>query len=44
VVAIADNWDDLARQLREVEPDATKTFAVEVGRDYGAVQEIWGLR
>jgi hypothetical protein len=43
VVAVADNWDDLARQLRRVEPDPTKTFAVEIGRDYDAVQEIWRL-
>jgi hypothetical protein len=43
VVAVADNWDDLARQLRSVEPDPTKAFAVEIGRDYDAVQEIWRL-
>jgi hypothetical protein len=44
VVAVADNWDELARRLRLVEPDPSKTFGVEVGRDYDAVQEIWGLR
>jgi hypothetical protein len=44
VVVVVDNWDDLARQLREAEPDPSRTFALEVGRDYDAVQEIWGLR
>jgi hypothetical protein len=44
VVAVADNWDELARRLRQVEPDPRKTFAVEVGRDYDIVQEIWRLR
>jgi hypothetical protein len=43
VVAVADNWDDLARELRQAEPDPTRTFGVEVGRDYAAVEEIWGL-
>ncbi|HYV36206.1 MAG TPA: hypothetical protein VE988_10910 [Gemmataceae bacterium] len=43
VVAVADNWDELARRLHQVEPDPAKTCALEVGRDYDAVQEIWGL-
>ena len=34
VVAVADSWDELARLLRQTEPDPSKTFAVEVGRDY----------
>ena len=44
VVAVADNWDELARRLRQVEPDPSKTFGVEVGRDYDVVEEIWRLR
>jgi hypothetical protein len=44
VVAVADDWDELARLLRQAEPDPRKTFALEVGRDYDAVQQIWGLR
>ena len=44
VVAIADNWDDLARLLLQAEPDPCKTFGVEVGPDYDVVEEIWGLR
>jgi hypothetical protein len=41
VVIVADNWDEVAGRLRQVEPDPSKTFGVEVGRDYDAVQEIW---
>ena len=44
VVVVADNADELARRLRQVEPDAGKVFGLEVGVDYDAVQEIWGLR
>lgn len=44
VVAVADNWDELARRLRQMEPDAAKTFGVEVGRDYDEVEMIWVLR
>lgn len=43
VVAIADDWDELARRLHQVEPDPTKTFGVEVGRDYSEVHQIWEL-
>jgi hypothetical protein len=44
VVTVADDWDDLARRLRQVEPDPAQTFAVEVGRDYARVETIWGAR
>jgi hypothetical protein len=44
VVVVADDWDELARRLRETEPDAHKTFCLEVGADYDAVQDIWGPR
>jgi len=44
VVAVTDNWDELARRLRQAEPDPSKTFGVEVGHNYDVVQEIWGLR
>jgi hypothetical protein len=43
VVVVADNWHELARRLRQAEPDPSKTFGVEVGIDYDAVQEIWGI-
>jgi hypoxanthine-guanine phosphoribosyltransferase len=42
VVVVADNWDELAQRLRQVEPDVRNTFCLEVGVDYDAVQEIWG--
>lgn len=44
VVVVADNWDEVARHLRQAEPDAGKTFCLEVGVEHDAVQEIWGLR
>ncbi|MCI0641587.1 MAG: hypothetical protein L0Y72_29340 [Gemmataceae bacterium] len=43
VVVVADGLDDLARRLRQIEPDPTKTFCVEASRDYTIVEEIWGL-
>lgn len=42
VVVVADDWDDLAGRLRQIEPDPTKTFAIEASRDYDEVHEIWG--
>lgn len=42
VVVVADNLDDLARRLRQAEPDPTKTFCVEASRDYDEVHTIWG--
>jgi Family of unknown function (DUF5678) len=44
VVAVADDWDELARRLRQAEPDAAKALCLEVGADYDAAQEIWGPR
>ena len=41
VVAVADNMDDVARELRQSEPDPERTFCIEVGVDYDAAQEIW---
>jgi hypothetical protein len=43
VVAVADDWDELARRLRQAVPDPTNTFSVEVGHDYSQVEQIWGL-
>ena len=40
---VADNADELVQRLRQVEPDARKVLGLEVGADYDAVQEIWGL-
>jgi hypothetical protein len=44
VVVVADNLDEMARRLRQIEPDPSKTFGVEASRDYDEVHEIWGLR
>ncbi len=44
VVVAADDWDEVARQLRQAEPDPSKTFCIEIGRDYSAVHEIWEVR
>ena len=44
VVVIAYTLDEMARRLRQVEPDPAKTFSVEASRDYDTVVEIWGLR
>lgn len=41
VAVVADNWDQVYRRICQVEPDPTKTFGVEVGRDYDVVEEIW---
>jgi hypothetical protein len=43
VVVVSDDWDDLAQRLRQIEPDPTKTFAIEASRDYEEVHGIWGL-
>ncbi len=43
VIVVTDNLDELARRLRQAEPDPLKTFGFEAGVDYSEVQEIWGL-
>ena len=40
VAVVAEDLDELVSRLRQVEPDPTKTFIVEVGRDYDEVEEI----
>jgi len=41
VVVVSDDWDDLVNRLRQIEPNPTKTFAIEASRDYDEVHEIW---
>lgn len=41
VVVIADNLDEVAKQLRQADPDPARTLCFEAGLDYDAVQEIW---
>jgi hypothetical protein len=44
VVAVAADLDGLVERLRLVAADPRQTLCLEVGLDYGQVQEIWGLR
>jgi hypothetical protein len=41
VVVIADDLDEVARQLRRADPDPANTLCFEPGVDYDVVQEIW---
>jgi hypothetical protein len=41
VVVIAVDLDEMVRRLRQIEPDPSKTFGIEVSRDYEEVHEIW---
>jgi Family of unknown function (DUF5678) len=43
VVAVADNLDEMTRQLRQAEADPSKCFWLEASRDYDEVHEIWEL-
>jgi len=41
VVVITDDLDELARRIRQIEPDPSKTFIIEASRDCDEVHEIW---
>jgi hypothetical protein len=41
MVVVTDDLDELGRQLEQAEPDASRTFWFELGRDYSEVHEIW---
>jgi hypothetical protein len=43
VVAVADDLDEMTRQLRQAEADPGKCFWVEASRDYDEVHQIWEL-
>ncbi len=43
VVVVADDLNEMARRLRQIEPDPQKCFWVEASRDYDEIHEIWGL-
>ena len=43
VVVVADSLDEMARRLRQIEPDAARTLGMEASRDYSEVEYIWGL-
>lgn len=40
VVVVADDLDEIARHLRQAEPDPSNTFCIEAGIDYEQVQDI----
>ncbi len=42
VAIVADRWSEVARALENTEPDAAKTFCIDMAQDYETVQEIWG--
>jgi hypothetical protein len=44
LVVVADNWEEVARQLRQTEPDPANCFCIEIGRDYSEADEIWAVR
>jgi len=44
VVAVVDNWDEVARLVQQAESDPRKAYCFEVGEDESAVEEIWVLR
>ena len=44
VVVVADDWNEVARQLRQAERDPMNTFCVEASRDYTVVEYIWETR
>ncbi len=43
VVVVADDLEEMAQRLEQIEPDPAKCFSVEASRDYDEVVEIWSL-
>ena len=43
VVVVADNLSEMLSQLRQIEPDPSKTFGLEASEDPNEVHEIWRL-
>lgn len=41
VVVVANGWSEVARALEMAEPDAAKTFCIDMAQDYQTVQYIW---
>jgi hypothetical protein len=42
VVVVSDDYEEMIRQLRLLEPDPKKCYGVEASRDYDEIEEIWG--
>jgi hypothetical protein len=43
VVVVADDPEEMIRQLQRIEPNPANTFCIEASRDYSIVEEIWGM-
>ena len=43
VVVVAESRNDVVQRLQQVETDPQRTFCLEAGLDYEAVQSIWGI-
>ena len=43
VVVVADDWDEVGEKLDQAEPDATKTFVIDMAEDYTKTEYIWGV-
>jgi hypothetical protein len=41
VVVVGNDCDDVLSQLRQIEPDAARTFFLQAGEDPNVVDEIW---
>ncbi|MBI1830880.1 MAG: hypothetical protein HYR84_05440 [Planctomycetes bacterium] len=41
VVIVADTWGEIVPALEQAEPDASRTFCIDMAQDYTTVQEIW---
>jgi hypothetical protein len=42
VAAIADSLNEVVQRLEQVEAEPQRTFCIEAGLDYDAVQSVWG--
>jgi hypothetical protein len=43
LTVVADDIDELGRQLDALPVDPADTFCIQAGRDYTRIEEIWGL-
>jgi hypothetical protein len=43
VVVVADDLEEMAQRLEQIEPDPAKCFSIEASRDYDVVVEIWSV-
>jgi len=41
VVVVADTWQEVAKRLRQEEPDPTKCYGIDASADYEQVEDIW---